>query len=258
MINGRLKKFLKLYLSLCLLVCLFGWLISPASIMEFQTINSKQSLPESISLLLWQDEAAASCQLGGNKLVQWKTAVWFLSIMEHLHLAFRTTDGHFDGIGPRNKLNKKNVNSQIKQMKEHLYTKSLNYRDCVVSHGEQVKDFCLWCEALHWHGGKYQGWAEVHTDAHSLYSMFCCALLCWVTRQMTFFESSIQRSHTFASSKISSAECHLWVSLSSSFFLFLFFFCNSLWLCASLVSGLRQTASFVGHFLDIVGHPCAL
>lgn len=54
------------------------------------------------------------------------------------------------------------------------------------------------------------GLGFLHTHRHTHFTAFSVtAVLCLVTRHMTFFESGLQRSHTSAPSKIFSAECHL-------------------------------------------------
>lgn len=67
--------------------------------MQFGTINSKQSMPGSISLLLWQDEVAASCQLlyEGNKRVGEKLLLDASALWKQQKAARRQSSdcGHF-------------------------------------------------------------------------------------------------------------------------------------------------------------------
>jgi len=177
-------------------------------------------MPESISLLLWQNEAAASCQLGGNKWVGEELLFDASEPWNASHFAFKTTEGSlksnfrlwtfwwFGFIRGKHSNTTYQKHRKASQNQTQGATKNILFvaREC------RSRTFAFVAKLLSDMKENSQGGlGRTHTQSTV---GFIAALLCWLTRQMTFFEYSMQRSQSLASRKIFSAECHLWLSRS--------------------------------------------
>lgn len=164
----------------------------------------------------------------------WKTAVWCFVAVEHLHLAFSATEG-----GLKANLfffflyiNRKNTTIRAYQM--HSFPTKCSElqrmfcRRLIVGQGLLPLVPSSW---LTWRKISRVGWgARAHTQTRSA-ARSVAAVLCLVTRQMIFFESSAQRAHTLAPRAKYSLPNPICESLSCLFFVWLnnllFFFFNT-------------------------------
>lgn len=139
-------------------------------------------MPESISLLLWQDEVAASCQLERNKWVGekllfdasslWNTYIWHSKRQKAVWR--QTSDcGHFGELGShrrkQNKMEKYNNKSVSNIFLNQIFWATKEYC-CRVGVGQGLLPLVPSC----WVTGKKISRVGWGTDAHMLYRMFCC------------------------------------------------------------------------------------
>lgn len=190
-------------------------LISPASITRPAAINSEQSMPENISSLRRQDGVAASRQLRGASTRCRGAAAWRYGAFD------KQEEPAFFFFRPTSDCGKKVIRKSVSRRWQRLGSQMKSKAESIVGQGllpvgakllsdtkENIKG-----------GPRYSDThCRMHTHTHTNF-MPCyvtVAALCWVTRQMTFFESGFQRSHTWASEQ----NILCWMPSVSLFFFF--------------------------------------